>query len=67
MGANVLKSEAKRLPEVIVYRNKAKSAKDPFEKASLFNEFFGSVFSTKRSEPSSMVLHGDVVNPDPAY
>ena len=46
-----------------MYRSKAKSAKDPFEKASLFNEFFGSVF-TKISDPSSMVLHGDVVNLD---
>ena len=59
-----LKSKAKRLPEVVTYRSKAKSAKDPLEKASLFNEFFASVFSTNLSDPSSMVLQGDVVNPD---
>ena len=59
-----LKSKAKRLPEIITYRSRVKSAKDPLEKASLFNEFFGSVFSTKISDPSSMVLHDDVVNPD---
>ena len=59
-----LKSKAKRLPEIITYRSRVKSAKDPLEKASLFNEFFGSVFSTKISDLSSMVLHDDVVNPD---
>ncbi|PFX28347.1 LINE-1 retrotransposable element ORF2 protein [Stylophora pistillata] len=57
-------SKTKRLAEVMVYRSKAKSAKDPLGKASLFNEFFGSVFSTKISDESFIVLHSNVVNPD---
>ncbi|XP_068704009.1 uncharacterized protein [Montipora foliosa] len=57
-----LKSKTKRLPEVITYRSKAMSAKDPSEKASLFNEFFSTVFSAKRYD--SVGLHSDVVNPD---
>lgn len=32
-----LKSKSNRLPEVVTYASKGKSAKDPFEKASLFN------------------------------
>ena len=52
------------MPEVITYRSKAKSAKDPLEKASLFNDFSGSVFPTKISDLSAVVPHGDVVNPD---
>lgn len=57
-----LKSKSKRLPEVITYSGKARSAKDPVEKASLFNEFFSSVFSTKTSNSDSS--HVDVINPN---
>ena len=57
-----LKSKTKRLPEVITYRSKAMSAKDPSEKDSLFNEFFSTVFSAKTYD--SVGLHSDVVNPD---
>ena len=57
-----LTSKTKRVPEVITYRSKAMSAKDPSEKASLFNEFFSTVFSAKTC--GSVGLHSDVVNPD---
>lgn len=38
------------------------SAKDSSEKASLFNEFFSTVFSTKTSD--LVGLHRDIVNSD---
>ena len=57
-----LKSKTKRLPEVLTSTGQSKSAKDPVDKASLFNEFFGSVFSTRALDPVS--LHVDVVNPN---
>ena len=56
-----LKSKTKRLPEVLTSTSKSKSAKDPVDKASLFNEFFSSVFSTRALD--SVSLHVDVVNP----
>ena len=42
-----LKSKIKRLPEVLTSTGKSKSAKDPVDKVSLFNEFFSSVFCTR--------------------
>ena len=55
-----LEFKTKRLPEVITYSSKARSAKDPVEKASLFNEFFSSVFPTKTSNSGS--FHVDEIN-----
>ena len=59
-----LKTKTKRLPEVITYRSKAKSAKDPLEKASLKTTSLDQCSPQKISDLSAVVPHSDVVNPD---
>ena len=57
-----LKSKTKRIPPVVMY--KPNSASDPAEKASLFNEFFSSVFtSTSADHVTSRndVTHSDLL------
>ena len=55
-----LKSKTRRIPPVATY--KLESASDPAEKASLFNEFFSSVFASTSAD--HVTLRNDVTHPD---
>ena len=54
------KSKTKRIPPGVTY--KLNSAGDPAEKASLFNEFFSSVFTSTSAD--HVTLRNDVTHPD---
>ena len=55
-----LKSKTRRIPSIVTF--KLKSASDPAEKASLFNEFFSSVFTSTPAD--HVTLQNDVIHPD---
>ena len=57
-----IKSKSKRLLEVVTYSIVGKSAKNPTEKAHLFNEFFSTVFT--KIVPGRMEFPCDVIQPD---
>ena len=59
---HAIKSKSKRLPEVVTYSSEGKSAKNPPEKAHLFNEFFSTV--VKKTVPGHMEIPCDVIQPD---
>ena len=55
-----LKSKTWRIPPVVTY--KLKSASTPAQRASLFNEFFSSVFTSTSAD--HLTLRNDVIHPD---
>ena len=55
-----LKSKTRRIPSVVTF--KLKSASNPAEKASLFNEFFSSVFICTSAD--HVALRNNVIHPD---
>ena len=55
-----MKSKTRRIPPVVTF--KLNSASDPAEKASLFNEFFSSVFICTSADP--VALRNNVIHPD---
>ena len=57
-----IKSKSRRLPEVVTYSRVGKSAKNPTEKAHLFNEFVSTLFT--KIAPGRMEFPCDVIHSD---